>query len=486
VFSKNNRVELIIRPDPKAEDAAEATKDSAKKAETLADFPMPKELPSGKAPGPVDLPRPLTQTLPNGLTIAVFSDASTPAVTISYNMLIGSKDDPPEQSGLASVTSSTLRRGTKKHTGLELAQIIDSHAMSLSDMADDNNIAIRLWTLSEYTDLGAEILAEVVREPVFPEDEVKNYLGRAITSQKIDEQDASVLADRAFNRMLYGDYYLSRPNSGTSKTLANITRDAIVGFHQKLFGPRRATLIFAGDIKPDRAFEIARRLFGDWKTDEREVVQTAPPAAQPRRVAIVDRPGAVQSEIRIGEIVPVSRRDADYAGVRLLSQLFGESFSGRLNTAIRIQRGLTYGARAYFDVDKETAAFKISTFTRTERTGDAVQAALEEVEKLHKTHVTQEELDAARDTLLGNFHMALETPSQIAARWFDLIVWGLPENWYSQYLQSVADARDPKAIDQVARTRLAPSRLSVVVAGDGSKLKEQLKPFGEVTSAPAE
>jgi predicted Zn-dependent peptidase len=210
-----------------------------------------------------------------------------------------------------------------------------------------------------------------------------------------------------------------------------------------------------------------------------------PPSTQ-RRIVVVDREGAVQSEIRIGELVNVSRRDRDYAGVRLLSQLFGESFSGRLNKSLRIEKGLTYGSSGYFDVDRETAAFKMSTFTRTERTVDAIKAMLDEVERLQTGQVTQDELDAARDTLLGNFQMALETPAQIAARWWDLIVWGLPEGWYSDYLRSIASVKDPKVLDEVARSRLRPDDLAIVVAGDGTQLEKDLAAFGPVTTAPAE
>src|SRR5690606_13402924 len=192
---------------------------------------------------------------------------------------------------------------------------------------DHNDTNLRLWTLSEYTDLGVEILAEVLREPVFPEKEVTNYVSRAVAREQINEKDAATLATRAFDRALYGDYYLARPEGGTSKTLATIDRDAVVAFHARAFSPRGAVLIFAGDITPERAFELAEKWFGSWEPPA-EVTATSPlPRPTQRRVVVVDRDGAVQSQIRVGQIVNVSRRDADYAAVRLLSQLFGESFS---------------------------------------------------------------------------------------------------------------------------------------------------------------
>ncbi len=485
VFRDDNRIELIIQPDPKSA-ADEETTDSAKKAEQIAELPPPPEMPTGKAPGPVELPRPASRKLANGLNVVVFEDPSTPAVTITCNMLIGAKDDPADQAGLASVTAALLRRGTSRHSGPELAEMIDSHAMSLSETVDHNDTNLRLWTLGEYTDLAVEILAEVLREPVFPAREVANYVTRVVDREKINEKDAGTLANRAINRTLYGDYYLSRPEGGTSASLARITRDQVAAFHRETFGPANASLVFAGAITPDRAFELAERLLGDWKRPPAVDRKAPPPPATDRTVVVIDREGAVQSEIRIAQLVNVSRRDPDYAAIRLLSQLFGESFSGRLNKSLRIEKGLTYGSSGYFDVDKETAAFRMSTFTRTERTADAIKAMLEEVERLRAGTITADELDAARDTLLGNFQMALETPAQIAARWWDLIVWGLPEDWYAGYLRAVSNVKDPKALDEAARSRLQPAKLAIVVAGDAGKLEKDLKAFGEVTTAPAE
>lgn len=484
ILREDRRIALIIKPDPNPPPPEEA-EDKGKKAEKLEELPEPADMPKGQSPRPVDLPRPAERKLANGVRVMVLSDKSVPALSVSLNMLTGAKNDPAEQAGLAAVTASTLRRGTKRHSGNELAELIDRHAMSLAEQVDHDDTSIRMWALSKDADLAVSTLAEVVREPTFPEDEVKDFLARAITREKINEQDPSTIASRSFAKALYGESYLARETGGTSKTLQAITPAAARDCHQKLYGPNVATLIFAGDITADQAFELAEKYFGDWSAHADASVVAQPVPTTKREVVLVDRAKAVQSEIRIGQIVPVSRADPDYPIVRLISQYFGEAFGARLNRVLRIEMGLTYGARGSVQVEQEAAAMQISTFTRTDKTAEAVKAALGEVQKLTTAPAKPDELDLARDSLIGRFQMAMETPAQIAGRYWDLIVWGLPENWYSTYLKAVEQVRDPARTREVAARILRPENMLVVVVGNGEKIREEMGKIGPVTSMPA-
>ncbi len=481
ILKDNRRTTVIIRPDENPPPAEQADDKSEDKSETVAKLAPPEDLPTGRSPQPVDLPFPSIRKLANGLQIAVFTDHSLPAVTIAFNMLTGAKNDDPGLAGLASVTASTLRRGTAQHTGDELSDLIDFHAMSLAESVDHDETSVTLWTLSEHLDLAGSILAEILRTPTFPEKEVTNFVARAAAQEAINEQDPSTLAPRELAAALFGDNALARPAGGTSESLTKITPEAVARFHQRFFAPDDATLTFAGDVTLDRAAELAEKWFGDWAAAADKTDSPAPPAPAPRHVVLVHRDAAVQSEIRIGQVVPVSRRDPDYAAVRLLSQLFGESFSGRLNKSLRIEKGLTYGARGYYDVQAHAAAFKIGTFTRTEKTADAVQAALVEVDRLLGDNVTDDELTRARDTLLGQFQMGLQTPAEIAQRWWDLIVWGLPERWYHDYLHDVAAVDQPAALHAAARRTLTPDRLTIVIVGDADAVEQPLTAIAPVT-----
>jgi zinc protease len=480
VFTDNNRVSIVIRPDPNPPSTAEATSDkSTKTDEKIVDKPAPKEMPSGEKPKPADLPVPVTRKLANGMTVAVFRDTAAPSVTVSLDLLIGSKCDPADAAGLASCTLNTMRRGTAKHSGDELAEMIDSRAMTFSASADYDDSSVRLWALREYADPAVEILSEIVRTPTFPAKEVSSFVSRSVAQEAINEKDPGTIANRAFAAGIFGDFYLSRPSEGTSASLKKVTPEAVADFHRRYIAPDVATLVFAGDVDPEAAFSLAEKWFGDWQGKSQPLQASRPPEPATARILLVDRPEATQSEIRIGQVVSLSRGEPAYAPARLLSQLFGESFSGRLNRSLRIEKGLTYGARGYFDLAATAASFRMSTFTRNDRTAAAVQAAIDEVKQLNKSTVTREELDASRDTLIGQFQMGLETPAQVADRWWNLVVWGLPADWYRDYQQKIVQTEDPASLAP-AIAKLNPAKFTIVVVGKASEIKTDLEKIAPV------
>jgi len=487
VLRDENRVTITVRPDPAPPPAEEsATDQGPATAEEIVDRPPPAEMPAGKRPQPAELPAPDIRRLPNYLQVVVFSDRAAPSVYLSFNSLAGARDDPSNLAGLAYCTFNTLRRGTSRHTGDQIADIIDSRAMSLGANVGHEDSSLRIWTLAEHVEKAAEVLSEILRTPAFPEREVAGFASRAAAQQAISERDPGTIAARTFAAAVYGDFYLSRPADGTSDSLKRVTRAAVVDFHQRFIGPKGATLIFAGDITPEAAFDVAERWFGDWQGEPEQIAGPKAPAPRSTHILLVDRPEATQSEIRIGQVVDVSRKDEDYAQARLLSQLFGESFSGRLNRTLRIEKGLTYGSSGTFDVNAEVACFRMSTFTRNDRTAAAVQAAIQELTALKTGQVTTDELNSARDTLIGQFQMGLETAGQVARRWWDLVVWDLPERWYTDYQQQIARTDDP-ALLRTAIDRLDPGRLTIVVVGNAAEIQaalEEIAPVEVVSNPP--
>ncbi len=484
VFGEQGRITVVIRPDPNPPaDEEEDTK--APEEKPIPDLPPPDDMPQGRSPQPTQLASPFVHKLDNGLQVAVFTERSSPSVTVALNMLVGAASDPPEAAGLAHVTANTLRRGTARRSGDELAEIIDSHGMTLSESVEHHESGMRVWTLSEHIGLACRTLAEMVREPSFPQREVDNFVERAVAREKIEDQNPATVAGRVIDRALFGDHPLSRPAGGTSTSLKGITREQVADFHKKFFAPNVATLVFAGDITAERAVALAQECFGDWRGEVSLSTPPAPPPREKSKVLLVDRPAASQSEIRIGQVVPVSRRDPDYAAVRLLSMVFGESFSARLGRVLRIEKGLTYGVRGYYDVENDTASFRINTFTRTDKTAEAIEAALAEMNKLFTADVSTEELALARDQLIGGFQVGLETPSQVASRWWDLKVWGLPDGWYDGYQAAIIGVNDPAAVRQAAVRTIDPHKLTIVVVGNGDGVRKDLSRIGPVESAPA-
>ncbi len=479
LFDGDRRVSIIIRPD---EDLppAEASTDQSEKPTGVLDLPQPDGMPHGDKPEPVKLPKAEKRTLSNGLDVVVFTDRSVPALNISLNMLVGAKHDPPDRTGLAYVTANLLRRGTTSRDGDALAELIDFHAMSLAQVVEHDDTGIRMWTLSDHRDLACEVLSEIVREPVFPEDEVKGFVERAAAREAINEENPSTTATRAFNKLLFGSYYLARPAGGTSDSLKAITRKDVIGYHATHYAPSESCLVFAGDIDADQAYALAEKHFGGWTAKVETRALEAAPEMTPQKILLIDRDEAVQSELRLGQLIAMSRQDPAYPVTRVTSHAFGESFSGRLNRSLRIDKGLTYGAFGYVDVERETASFRISTFTRTDRTLQAIHAALAEVERLRDEGLTRAELEASSDAIVGRFLLSLETPAQVADAWWNLKVWDLPEDWYADYLAAVEALEDPQCTAETARSLLDPSRLAIVVVGDADALEGELANLGQV------
>ncbi|MBI4581300.1 MAG: insulinase family protein, partial [Planctomycetes bacterium] len=204
VLRETHRVAVVVRPDPNPPAAAEATTDQSKKdEEKVVDNPPPAQMPRGEPPRPVELPAPVTRKLANGLTVAVFANSAAPSVTISLGFLGGARDDPPDRAGLAYCTFNTLRRGTARHSGDELAEMIDSRAMSLSAEVSAEDSSVRIWALREHADIATDILAEIVRTPTFPEKEVANFVARSAAQQAISEKDPGTIAGRVFAASIY-------------------------------------------------------------------------------------------------------------------------------------------------------------------------------------------------------------------------------------------------------------------------------------------
>ncbi|HSA26624.1 MAG TPA: pitrilysin family protein [Phycisphaerae bacterium] len=475
VLRDNNCLTLLVRPEAKKATDQEVADKSGGRQEPVLDWPRPQDMPQGQAPKPIEIPLPLTDRLENGLEILVVPDRSTPAVTVSFSTLIGAREDPDEMAGLAYVVVNTLRRGTTRHTGDQLAERLDFHAISLAENTDYEDVSLRLWTLTEHLDLAVETLAEIVREPTFPQKEVAGYVARSAARRAIEEKDPSTVADRSAAREVFGDYFLARPIEGDSASLGKIDREAVVGFHKRCFAPDVSALVFSGDIALDRATALARRWFGDW-TGKAERRRYAPPQVGPRtHIVVVDQPDAAQSEIRVGQIVPLSRRDRDYPAARLVSQILGSSFGSRLNRVLRIEKGLTYGARGNFDNKSEAARLHITTFTRTDRAAEAVRLVLGEVARINRpSDMSREELDQARDTLVGSFQVDLETSARVAAMHWNLRVWGLPPTWYQEYLARLATITDPAELTAAAARIIDPSGLTIVVVGRGDELAPAL------------
>jgi predicted Zn-dependent peptidase/outer membrane lipoprotein-sorting protein len=316
----------------------------------------------------------------------------------------------------------------------------------------------------------------MARHPAFAPDEIARQRQQLVSSLQVSLEDPDFIANAVFDRLVYGFHPYGLPQSGTPDTLASITRDDLVTFHQKYFVPNNGILAIVGDISAEDAFAAVRRVFGDWQ--RREIAPSAftEPPSPTRRVVIVNKPDSVQTEVRVGNL-GIPRNHPDYMAVNLAIRILGGEGSNRLHQVLRTARGLTYGAQANFDTFKETGDFEAETNTRTAATGEVLRLIVDEFWKLQNERVSERELSDAKAYLTGSFPLTIETPNAIATQIVNVLFYGLPVGELQSFRERV-NAVTVNDIQRVAKLYLKPDRLSVVLVGNANEFTSQLQGIG--------
>jgi len=331
--------------------------------------------------------------------------------------------------------------------------------------------------MTDSFDLALKLISDLARNPAYRPEEIERQRQQMLSALQVSYDDPDYVASTVFDRLVYGFHPYGKPDSGTPTSLARITRDDLVAFHKAYFAPNNAILAIVGDLSADEAFAGAERAFGDWARND--AIKVEPPADPPpatRRVIVIDRPGAVQTEIRVGHIA-LPRKHPDYMAMDLASKILGGEGSNRLHRVLRSERGLTYGASAEFETLKFSGDLVAETDTRSEATGQVLRLIVDEFWRLQRERVGDGELQGAQDYLAGSFPLTIETPSAIALQVLNAVFFGLDLNELQTFRERV-NAITPDDIQRVARAYLKPDRLSIVLVGDASKFVSQLPAAG--------
>ncbi len=247
-------------------------------------------------------------------------------------------------------------------------------------------------------------------------------------------------------------------------------------FHKRWFGANNAILAVVGDVSAEEAFAGAERAFGSWLKVDVQADRRIDPPPPARRLVVIDKPGAVQTEIRVGNIA-IPRKHEDFMAFDLASKILGGEGANRLHRVLRSERGLTYGASADFNALKETGEIVAQTNTRSATTGETLRLMVDEVWKLRRDRVGDRELSGAQEYLTGSFPITIETPSQIATQILNAVFFGLSLNDLETYRERV-NAVSPDDIQRVARSYFHPDQLTIVLVGDASAFVKQLPGAG--------
>jgi zinc protease len=416
------------------------------------------------------------RTLPNGLQVIAVSHHEQPVVSLRLIVRAGAAQDPENRPGVAALAAALLDQGTTTRSAARIASTIDSIGGALGTGAGPDMTSITSIVMKDSLGLGLDLVADLAQHPTFAPDELERQRQQALSGMRVGYDDPEFLANVVFDRLVYGSHPYGRPQSGTPETVAAVTRDDLIAFHRKWFGANNAILAIVGDVGAEEAFTGAERAFGSWAGVDLPAPGRVPPPAPSRRVVVIDKPGAVQTEIRVGH-VGLPRNHADYMAMDLASKILGGEGANRLHRVLRSERGLTYGASADFNALKESGEIVAQTNTRSATTGETLRLIVDEIWKLLHEPVGDRELAGAQEYLTGSFPLTVETPSQIATQILNVVFFGLNLNDLQTFRDRVnAVTRDD--ISRVVNAYLHPDKLTVVLVGDASTFAKQLPAAG--------
>lgn len=427
---------------------------------------------------PFEFPEVHSERLGRGLDVRVVRLDALPVVTLRVVVDAGEAAVPGERAGLAVLTGNSLEGGTELRPGPALAEALERLGASLEVSVGWDAAVLGLSCLAPRLEGALALLAEVVARPAFPADEVVRYRDQQLAAIEQRRKDPRALASDMAAAFFYapGVPY-GRPLLGSRASVEHLGSEEALAFYGARYPAAGAGLIVVGDVEPERAFALAATHLGEW---------VGAPAPEPafeaatnltaRRIFVVHRPDAVQSEIRIGH-VGVPRDSPDFFPLVVLNTLLGGAFTSRLNLNLRERHGFTYGARSRFVFRRRAGPFMVDTAVATEVTADAVREAVGELEALLRDGPRADEVAAAKDYIAGTFPLQLETTAQVAARIADLIVHRLPDDYYRVYRDRVA-AVTPDQVHAAAHRHIHPERMAIVIVGDADVVLGPLEALG--------
>jgi predicted Zn-dependent peptidase len=419
------------------------------------------------APPQLKLPAIQKRSLSNGVPVWVVEAHEVPLAQITLLIKAGSSNDPAGKYGLASLTAAMLDEGAGARSALDIADEIDFLGADLGASSLFDASAVRLGVPVARLGAALAVMADVALRPTFPEAELERLRKERLTELLQARDDAASVAPISFARLLYGPSHRYGTSAvGTPTTIRSLTVPDLKAFHGAAFQPGSATLIAVGDITADTVVPQLEKQFGSWRAGATSASRpTIPPAPQPdqRHINIVDMPGAEQSQIRIGW-VGVPRSSPDYFTLQVLNTILGGSFTSRLNQNLREQHGYSYGASSRFDMRVSAGPFFAGAGVQTDKTAEALREFFNELTAITKP-VSADELAKAKNYIAFGFPSNFETISDFSAQIEQLIVYGLPDSYYEDYVKNI-QAVTAEAVQKAAATYIQPQRFLVVVAGD--------------------
>jgi zinc protease len=434
------------------------------------------------APGPapsLELPPIHKHALSNGLPVWIVDMPKVPVVQVNLIVRAGAAVDPEGKYGLASFTAAMLDEGAGGRDALALADAIEFLGIDISTGSSWDASTVGLFTPVSKLAEALPLMADVALRPNFSEAEVERIRQERLTSLLQQRDNAGALATQGFGRLVFGPRHRYGTGTlGNSASNGEMTVSEIRSFHGQFYQPQNAHLLVVGDVRPDAVLAQLEKTFGAWTNAGAAPSRPAlsnPPQHAAKQIYLIDRPGAAQSQIRIGWI-GVPRSTDDYYVLEVLNTVLGGSFTSRLNQNLRERNGYSYGAGSVFDMRASAGPFYASSGVQTDKTVESLREFFNELTAIRQP-IPADELARAKNYLALGFPAGFETTGSVAGQIGELIVYGLNESTFSQYVSRI-QAVTPADAERAANQYIQPDRFAVIVVGDLATIEQPIRAAG--------
>lgn len=428
----------------------------------------------------VRLPEFTREQLPNGAILILLPRHDVPLVSVRAVFRGGAEIEPQGMNGITAATVEMMRRGAGKRTAAQIDLDLDFLGASLSSGANRQSAYFSLEFLSKTAPEALAILADILTQPAFPEDELRKVLAQAADRVRSSKDNPAAAVGPYFNGFFYPAGHPYR-HSGTPDELSvsRINREEILNHYRRMAAGKNLIFVAAGDFDAKQFAPLARKIAGALPAGEAvKAAADAAPRFERPRLLLVDKPDATQTYFRIG-MPGIHRRHPDRVALLAANTLFGGRFTSLLNDALRVNAGLTYGANSILDLDRLTGAIAINSYTPTATTAKAIDLALEVLNQFSGRGVTLEQLDSARAYIKGNFPTdRLETSDQLCSILAELELFGLGRDDIDGFFQRL-DALTPESVNAAIRRHFTAGNLQFCLVGNASAIEKEAAKYAK-------
>jgi zinc protease len=430
--------------------------------------------PVAGAPRPYRFPDFTQHRLANGLAVWLVPLSDRELVSVHLLTDAGAAAENESQAGIAALTAQVLVTGTQRLDASAFAETTEGLGIEVGSESSWDSARAGFTALGRHLDAGLALLAEMIRTPRLDPGEFDRLRAERLNDILQARADPGRLADESFLREVFADGVpYGRVSAGRPETVEALTVDDARSFHATRYAPNVADVVIAGAFDPDETLAAVERHLGDWAGQGPGHRTIEPAQRGGRRVVLVDRPGSVQSELRVGHL-GINRADPRYFPALVMAALLGGVFGSRLNLRLREELGYTYGARSTFDPRRAVGPFTASAAVQTEVTVDAIRELIGQLDRIRDAAPAEDELAEVRDFLVGVFPLRFETTGGIAGAIEPLAVYDLPADWWQTYRDRL-EAVGAADVHAAARELVRPDEALILLTGDAATLRAHLE-----------